>query len=374
MSAQVLHERGEAGAAQADLAQALEIAHAMESPYVEFMARLTEAQFQLDGGQEAEGLRALEVALRLGKAGGFVNTHVWQPAVMARLCARALEAGIEVEYVQGLIRRRGLVPESPPVEVEAWPWPVKVFTLGRFSVLRDGEPLRFAGKVQRKPLALLKAVVALGERGAREEQLCEALWPEAEGDAAYFALTSAIHRLRRLLGHEEAIVRKDDALSLDARHCWVDVWALERLLDRAEGAAARRAGDAGARAEAIGATERAVELYQGPFLGGEADSSPWATPMADRLRRRLLRQVVQVGLHWERTGEWQKAADYYATALRVDPCAEDASRRLMIACHHLGRAAEVEAAYRRCREALAARLGVTPSPETQSLLRSLHAG
>ena len=373
VSAQVLHERGEAGAAQADLAQALEIADAMESPYVEFMARLTEAQLQLDSGREAEGLRALGVALHLGKAGGFVNTHVWQPAVMARLCARALEAGIEVEYVQGLIRRRRLVPDSPPVEVEAWPWPVKVYTLGRFSVLRDGEPLRFAGKVQRKPLALLKAVVALGGRGVREDSVTDALWPEAEGDAARLALTSTIHRLRRLLGHEEAIVRKDDALSLDGRHCWVDVWALERLLDRAEGAAARRAGDAGARAEAIGATERAVELYQGSFLGGEADT-PWATPLADRLRRRLLRQVMQVGLHWEGTGEWQKAADYYATALRVDPCAEDASRRLMIACHHLGRAAEVEAAYRRCREALAARLGVTPSPETQSLLRSLHAG
>src|SRR5207244_3824637 len=194
---------------------------AMESPYVEFMARLTEAQLQLDSGREAEGLRALGVALHLGKAGGFVNTHVWQPAVMARLCARALEAGIEVEYVQGLIRRRRLVPD--------------------------------------------------------------ALWPEAEGDAARLALTSTIHRLRRLLGHEEAIVRKDDALSLDGRHCWVDVWALERLLDRAEGAAARRAGDAGARAEAIGATERAVELYQGSFLGGEADT-PWATPLADRLR------------------------------------------------------------------------------------------
>src|SRR5439155_26401828 len=156
-------------------------------------------------------------------------------------------------------------------------------------------------------------------------------------------------------------------------HCWVDVWALERLLDRAEGVTARRAGDAGVWDEAIGATERGVELYQGPFLGGEADT-PWATPLADRLRGRLLGQVVHVGLHWERTGEWQKAADYYATALRVDPCSEEASRRLIIACHHLGRAAEVEAAYRCCREALAARLGVTPSPETQTLLRSLHAG
>src|SRR5206468_1742383 len=126
-------------------------------------------------------------------------------------------------------------------------WPVRIYTLGRFQVLKHSQPLSFARKVQRKPLALLKAVIALGERGAREEQLCEALWPEAEGDAAHFALTSAIHRLRRLLGHEAAVVRKDDEVSLDAHHCWVDVWALERLLGRAEAAAPRRPGDDRAR-------------------------------------------------------------------------------------------------------------------------------
>ena len=295
-----------------------------------------------------------------------------QPAVMAKLCAKALEAGIEVDYVRGLIEKRGLVPEEPPVEIEAWPWPVKIYTLGRFHVLKEGTPLSFARKVQRKPLALLKAVIALGERGAREDQLCEALWAEAEGDAAHFALTSAIHRLRRLVGHEAAVIRKNDAVSLDARYCWVDVWAVERLLGRAEAAAAPRPQDDGPWDEAIRATERAVHLYQGPFLEGEAES-PWAGPLADRLCRRLLRQVVKIGLRWEGKQEWQKAADCYATALRVDPCAEDASRRLMIACHRLGRASEVEAAYRHCHEALAARLGVTPSPETQTLLRSLHA-
>ena len=161
-------------------------------------------------------------------------------------------------------------------------------------------------------------------------------------------------------------------MSVDPRHCWVDAWAVERLLGRAEARAPRRPGADGAWEQAIGATERAVELYQGPFLGGETDT-PGATALDDRLRRRLLRQIMQVGLHLEATGEWQKATDWYATAVRVDPCAEDASRRLMIACHRLGRAAEVEAAYRHCRKALAARLGVTPSAETQILLRTLHA-
>ena len=56
------------------------------------------------------------------------------------------------DYVRGLVAKRGLVPESPPVEAEAWPWPIKILTLGRFEVLRDGEPVRFARKVQRAPV------------------------------------------------------------------------------------------------------------------------------------------------------------------------------------------------------------------------------
>ena len=77
---------------------------------------------------------ALPIAMALGRERGYVNSHVWIPAVMAGLCARALEAGIEVDYVRGLVQKRGLVPESPPVEAEAWPWPIKIFTLGRFQL------------------------------------------------------------------------------------------------------------------------------------------------------------------------------------------------------------------------------------------------
>jgi DNA-binding SARP family transcriptional activator len=97
--------------------------------------------------------------------------------------------------VRGLVQKRGLVPESPPVEVEAWPWPIKIFTLGHFEVMRDGEPVRFARKVQRKPLALLKTLIAFGGRTVREDLVMDALWPEAEGDAARVALASALHRL-----------------------------------------------------------------------------------------------------------------------------------------------------------------------------------
>jgi len=361
IAAQVSHAQGEESPARDHLDRGVEIGRGMGSVYVEFMARLTEAQLCLDSGHEADGLKALARALALGRERGYVNSRVWIPAVMARLCARALEADIEVAYVRDLVQKRRLVLESPPVETESWPWPIKIFTLGRFEVLRDGEPVRFARKVQRKPLALLKALIAFGGRSVREDLVMDALWPDTEGDAARVALASALHRLRTLLRREQAILRQEGQLSLDVRLCWVDVWAVERLLERAEGAADPR-----------GLTRKAVSLYRGTFLDEREVELPQTTALAERLRRRLLRQLVRIARQCELTSP-EDAVDWYEEAVRVDPCAENVCRSLMATYHRLERPADVTAAFRHCQTALAAIRGLAPSAETQGLFKTLSA-
>ncbi len=62
---------------------------------------------------------------------------------------------------------------------------------------KRSRPVRFTGKAQRKPLALLQALVAFGGQRVREDRLSEALWPDADGDAAHQALSTTLHRLRR---------------------------------------------------------------------------------------------------------------------------------------------------------------------------------
>jgi LuxR family maltose regulon positive regulatory protein len=360
MSAQALHARGETPDAFAHVEHALTIASTARSAYLEFMARLTEAHLSFDAGREADAVHALRTAMALGRQHGYVTSHVWIPAVMARLCAHALDAGIEPDYVGLLVQTRRLVPDDPPAGVEGWPWPVRVFTLGRFEVLRHGEPVRFARKVQRRPLALLKALIAFGGRGVREDLVMDAFWPDAAGDAAHRALTSALHRLRGLLGHEGAILRQDGHLSLDARSCWVDIWAVEHVL-------AHKDTDAGHERD----LRVAVDLYRGPFLEGEESALPQAAALALSLRRRLVRHVAAVARQWEST-DGPKAADWYEECLRVDPCAEDIARSLMTVYHKLGRRAAVLDVYGRCQAALAARLGSTPSPETERLFRALR--
>jgi hypothetical protein len=202
------------------------------------------------------------------------------------LCAKALENGIETGYVQNLVKVHRLVPEEPPQHIENWPWPVKIHTLGRFSLLLDDRPVRFPGKAQHKPLEMLKALIALGGRDVGVERLAEALWPDASGDAAQSALDTTLHRLRKLLDHEKAIQLREGRVSLDSHYCWVDVWALERLMGQAESS----------RSPEL--TEKALALYRGPFLGQETEQS-WAIPLRERLRSRVLRHLVRECRIWE---------------------------------------------------------------------------
>jgi LuxR family transcriptional regulator, maltose regulon positive regulatory protein len=182
--------------------------------------------------------------------------------------------------------------------------------------------------------------------------------------------TSALHRLRRLLAHEEAIMRKDNELSLDERYCWVDVVALGHLLERTD-LALRNVSDEHVWSEALKLIQKTVELYTGPFLGGDADA-PWAIPLNDRLRRLLLRQLVRVGQHCEEREDLHQAIIIYEESLRIDPCAEDVCRRLMTIYHAVGRPSEIRAAYQQCRDALAAKLGTMPSVGTDTLLSQLR--
>ncbi|GAB4270057.1 MAG: hypothetical protein Kow0092_24280 [Deferrisomatales bacterium] len=186
---------------------------------------------------------------------------------------------------RALVRRCRLVPAEAPVHVEGWPWPLRIYTLGRFEIVQDEEPLRFTGKVQHKPLALLRALLAFGGRKVDEWRLSGALWPDADGDLAHQSFATTLLRLRRLLGVREALDLHDSKLTLDARYARVDAWAFERLLTAAE-----RARKRGRPEEARRRTEEALGLYRGRFLP-QATGEPWTRERRERLRSRYLRAV-----------------------------------------------------------------------------------
>jgi DNA-binding SARP family transcriptional activator len=285
---------------------------------------------------------------------------------MARLCARALEAGIEVAYVQDLVRTHRLLPDPPALTPAAWPWPVRLLALGAFAIERDALPEAPRGKAQQRPLALCKILIAFGGREVTEAQIVDALWPEAAGDTAHQAFATTLHRLRALLGDERGLRLREGRLSLDPRHVWLDIWAFEELLDRAE-------KDPSPDAPARSLLERALGLYRGPFLGAEG-GAPWAISTSERLRSRFLRATSLLGRGWIVAGEVERAAHAYERGLAIDDLAEEFYQGLMTCHQRLGRRAEALRAYERCRERLAATLGVAPSATTERLHRAIRSG
>jgi two-component SAPR family response regulator len=248
-------------------------------------------------------------------------------------------------------------------DLEAWPWPVRIHTLGRFLAQRDGAPITARSPGSARPLELLKALVALGGRDVDETNLAEQFWPNAEGDRAQRSLKVNVHRLRRLLG-EQSLTWSEGRLSLDARRVWVDIWALERSLGALESAlAAQRTEDLAA----LAAT--ALALNRGAFLRG--DSNPWALATRERLRAKFLRVLGAAAEALSARGHAAQALRCYEKGLEVDPLAERFFQGLM-RCHlELGQRADGLAVYQRCRDALKRELQLAPSQSTEALRTAL---
>ena len=137
-----------------------ELTFGIAGQLAEFQALLVEAYVALRRRDHAMGHPLLRNALEIGSQQRYRSCWAWHPPMMVRLLTEALDRDIGVAYARELIRIHRLVPESQ--DIEHWPWPIRVYTLGRFEIQLDGMPLRSEGKAQRKPLELLKAVIALG--------------------------------------------------------------------------------------------------------------------------------------------------------------------------------------------------------------------
>lgn len=248
--------------------------------------------------------------------------------------------------------------EVPAADIPAHP--LRIFTLGQFSVLCNGQPLALSRKVQKRPLDLIKLLVAEGGVGVEIRALMQWLWPDADGDAAQASFDSTLYRLRKLIGVEGALTLSEGRLSLDGSKCWVDVWALDALLDSMEGADA----DIGTHARDL------LRLYPGHFLDKDSQE-PWAVGARDRIKARFVRAVSHLGAKLEVDKRWSEAIALYARALELDNLAESLYRRLMICHRENGEAAEALNVYRRCRDMLSIVLGTRPAADTEAIRGTL---
>lgn len=263
---------------------------------------------------------------------------------------------------------RGKLPavlEALPLNHDQQNLPLKIYTFGRFGLVRDGIPLHFSGKIPRKPIELLKVLIAFGGRGVSEERMTDHLWPCTEIEGAKNSLSAALHRLRRLLGGNGFIQRQDGCISIDPDFCWVDAWAFERLSKQAQ--SIMQAADS-PPTPALRIARQAIAYYTGPFLPTDTDKQ-WSISMREKLRDKMRNLITLLGQHQEASGDWHAALATYQKGIEADDLHEDFYQRQIICLCQLGNCGEAASVYHRCRCALAMH-GVKPSPITTNIYES----
>jgi LuxR family transcriptional regulator, maltose regulon positive regulatory protein len=152
--------------------------------------------------------------------------------------------------------------------------PVAIYSLGGLEILIDGIPVRIDGRGPRKPLELLSVLIVAGARGTSVGAVADTLWPEADGFDAYRCLITTIYRLRRLLGHYDAVHLGAGRVRLEPTICEVDVWRFEQAIRAARNRDQLRSALAG---------------YGGPFM--EENDNAWVIGMRTRLQHSITQAV-----------------------------------------------------------------------------------
>ncbi len=352
--AQILIETGATEEADNQLTHAIYYADSTKACLLKCRALLVAAYAQLRIENEFAATNMLQEALAIAARHNYLAPDFWwRPRVMSLLLSCALRNGIETCYVQHLIRHRGLLPSSP--DNENWPWPIRIYTFGRFSILCNDQPLRFDGKSQRKPMELLKYLCSFGGRAISQNQIMDALWPESSGDVAGQALRTTLHRLRKMLQHEKAVRLENRQLSLDINYVWIDYLTFLRVAHQPNATQV--------------SLQVAINRYQGRFLAEEPES--WIISFRERLHLHYLNMSEQLGLLLECNNDWVLASRHYLKAIGIDPLAEMFYRRHMICCMQLEQHYKALSTYQCCQLTLFSHLGMRPSRETELLFQSL---
>lgn len=309
-----------------------------------------------------EPLRALLAAVR---EAGWSNYMTMIPGVVSQVWGEALEHGIERPFIVAAIRRRKLRP--PNAYSPAWPWPVRVRLLGPLQIERDDAPLAFGAKTQKKPLELLKLLASAPHRAVDAQQITAWLWPQADSESARTSLDVTVHRLRKILGIDEALVLTAGKLQLAAELVWVDAAAFEHWVDEAQ----RRLDAHPGLPEANGLAERLFADYRGR-LGGDDEPAPWSIGPRERLHQKFLQLAGSLGRFHEVRRDLVRALAIYRRGLAEDQLAEELYRGLIRCQLAQGEPAAALHTFRSCRQILSVVLGVSPAPATLALVSKIR--
>ncbi len=281
---------------------------------------------------------------------------VTSPAARSDWLAAARQVPEVGEYA-GYLGSRIVAPtrEALPVPPGRRTPTLRIQTLGRFAVLRDGEEIPARAWTRRKAMQILWLLVTSERHSLRREEIIDQLW-EYPTDSVLRQFRVCLHALHTALEPERSsredthFVRSaDDRLWLDPATVQIDLDEFRRLAR----AGVEQPGDAG-----LAATLAALDLYDGPFLA----DAPYFDPVVATREAvaATYRDLVLTAAHalCDR-GEYLRAASVGRRGVERDPYHEGAYRSMATAYLAAGDTAAAVRIQEQCRRRMHDDLGIS---------------
>jgi DNA-binding SARP family transcriptional activator len=183
------------------------------------------------------------------------------------------------------------------------PQVLRLKVLGGLSVTRDGRPLSGA-LAQPRRLAVLALLARGGQSGVPRERIVATLWPDVEDERARHTFNQTLYAIRREAGDDEVIVGMRE-LRLNTDLVSIDVVDFQSAVANRD-------------------LQRAVELYDGPFLDGfhlpgTDEFARWAERERGTLERTYTTAVEQLARDATAREDHLAAVQWWRTRAARDP-------------------------------------------------------
>lgn len=199
------------------------------------------------------------------------------------------------------------------------------------------------------------ALHASGGRAALRDLIVHHVWPDLDEPRGRGALSSTLHRLHRLLGHQTSWLSADTR-TLRLHEVELDIDLFRQL----------------AAASDVAAWQSAIELYTGDVL--EDLDYEWLRLPRDELRECYLRLLGHVCVALTEAGRFEEALGYARRWVRDDTLNEEPYCHVIGLLARLGRPVEALRQYDALVQILQDELGAPPLEETRALAESIRAG
>ncbi|UCF09782.1 MAG: winged helix-turn-helix domain-containing protein, partial [Candidatus Bipolaricaulota bacterium] len=205
---------------------------------------------------------------------------------------------------------------------------LRIRLLGRFEVVRDGEPIEGDGWRRRKNETLLKVLLSDPGKAFSQDQLIEALFAGENPRKAVQNLHARVSQLRRVLepgldkGTDSTfILRQGQAYRFDpSADCWIDAVAFAE-----EVGAAHVLADQESWGEASERFEEALGLCEGEFLPSDRYEE-WSEARRSELHDLHLEGLSRLAECYEQLGRLRQAITCCQRILAVEPHRESVVR------------------------------------------------